>query len=408
MRISLPIVSLLVAPAVSAFASGCDSDPKASEYDIVLAPSDNDHEALQTAFIEAESGAVIGLMPGHYHFARELNLSNATNVTLRGMGATREEVILDFATQVEGDDGITVTAPGFTIENVWVKNSPGNGVVAHAEDSTFRNLKVSWDAGSVTTNGFYAVYPTDCKRTLIEGVEVVGASDAGIYVGSCEYAIVRNNKVHGNVAGLEIENTVHADVYGNEVYDNSAGILALLLPNLKIKENAHVLFRDNIVRDNNRPNFAKAGTVVSSVPTGTGMLVLCGHDIEVRNNEVTGNKSGGVLIVSYRTLELLTSTTLNDPGMDPYVRRVYVHGNTFSENGKDPQGGIKVLGQATLENVLWDGILKDGETTAEICLGDTPPTFRNFKTADAFSGQTTDTTGHTCTLPEMAKMESFE
>jgi parallel beta-helix repeat protein len=324
------------------------------------------------------------------------------------MGATREEVILDFATQVEGDDGITVTAPGFTIENVWVKNSPGNGVVAHAEDSTFRNLKVSWDAGSVTTNGFYAVYPTDCKRTLIEGVEVVGASDAGIYVGSCEYAIVRNNKVHGNVAGLEIENTVHADVYGNEVYDNSAGILALLLPNLKIKENAHVLFRDNIVRDNNRPNFAKAGTVVSSVPTGTGMLVLCGHDIEVRNNEVTGNKSGGVLIVSYRTLELLTSTTLNDPGMDPYVRRVYVHGNTFSENGKDPQGGIKVLGQATLENVLWDGILKDGETTAEICLGDTPPTFRNFKTADAFSGQTTDTMGHTCTLPEMAKMESFE
>lgn len=393
----------------------CDSDSgdkTPAGYDHVIAPSDDDFEALQTVLTEAKSGDVIGLRPGTYRLTREVNLTGVADITLRGMGQTRDEVVLDFATQVEGDDGITVTAGGFTIENLWIKNSPGNGVVAHAEDSTFRNIKVSWDAGSVTENGFYAVYPTDCKRTVIEDVEVTGASDAGIYVGSCEYAIVRNSKVYANVAGIEIENTKKADVYDNEVYDNSAGILALLLPNLKIKENTQILFRDNEVRENNRPNFAKAGTVVASVPSGTGILVLCGTDIEVRDNTITGNDSTGVLVVSYPILELLTGTKLDDPGMDPYVKRVYVHSNTFADNGKAPKGGLLVVLNeevTTLEDVLWDGILKEGETTAEICLGANPPSFRNFAAMDDFDkdAQSTDTTDHTCTLTALPEMETF-
>lgn len=405
-------LTALAFAAIIPLTVACDSDSgdeTPAGYDHVIAPSDDDFEALQTVLTEAKSGDVIGLRPGTYRLTRELNLTGVADITLKGMGKTRDEVVLDFATQVEGDDGITVTAGGFTIENLWVKNSPGNGVVAHAEDSTFRNIKVSWDAGSVTENGFYAVYPTDCKRTVIENVEVTGASDAGIYVGSCEYAIVRNSKVYANVAGIEIENTKKADVYDNEVYDNSAGILALLLPNLKIKENTQILFRDNEVRDNNRPNFAKAGTVVASVPSGTGVLVLCGTDIEVRDNTITGNDSTGVLVVSYPILELLTGTKLDDPGMDPYVKRVYVHSNTFADNGKAPKGGLVVVGQTTLEDVLWDGILKEGETTAEICLGANPPAFRNFAAMEDFDkdAQSTSTVGHTCTLTALPEMETF-
>ena len=393
----------------------CDSDSGdelPAGYDHVIAPSDDDFEALQTAFTNAQSGDVIGLRPGTYRFMRELNLTGVADVTLKGMGATRDEVVLDFATQVEGDDGLTVTAGGFTIENLWIKNSPGNGVVAHAEDSTFRNIKVSWDAGSVTENGFYAVYPTDCKRTIIEDVEVTGASDAGIYVGSCEYAIVRNNTVYANVAGIEIENSIRADVYGNEVYDNSAGILALLLPKQKLKVNTQILIRDNEVRANNRPNFATAGTVVASVPTGSGVLALCGTDIEIRDNTITGNDSAGVVIVSYPIMELLTGTQLTDTEMDPYIKRVYIHGNTFADNGKAPKGGLVVVLNeevTTLEDVLWDGILEEGETDAEICLGPNPPSFRNFAAMDDFDKdkQSTDTTGHTCTLNALAEMETF-
>jgi len=251
--------SLPFALALAHAACGADATDPCS---VRLSPGANDAQAIQAAFIDAKSGATVCLEPGTYKLDRELSLSNAADITLRGTGATREEVVLDFATQTVGDDGVVVTAPGFVIENLWVKNAPGNGVVAHAEDSIFRNIKVSWDAGSVTDNGFYAVYPTDCKRVIIEDTEITGASDAGIYVGSCEYAIVRRNKVHGNVAGIEIENSRHADVYDNEVYDNVAGILVFVLPKLAIKETRHVLVRDNIIRANNHPNFATSGTIV--------------------------------------------------------------------------------------------------------------------------------------------------
>lgn len=401
----LSIVPLVI---FSVAIGACSDDPKSSEYDFVIAPSANDHEALQTAFIEAKSGAVIGLEPGTYRFTRELNLSNAADVTLRGMGATRDQVILDFADQTDGDDGLTVTASGFTIENMWIKNSPGNGVVAHAEDSTFRNLKVSWDAGSVTDNGFYAVYPNDCKRTVIENVEITGASDAGIYVGSCEYAIVRNSKVYANVAGIEIENTLHADVYGNEVYDNTVGVAALLLPNQKLKDNAWVLIRDNDIRDNNRPNFATPGTVIASAPVGVGVLIVAGHEIEVRDNEIIDHDNTAVLVVSYRIFEILTGTMLDDPAMDPYVRNVYVHSNTLERNGSAPKGALSIIGQPTLENVLWDGILKDGVSDPGICLGASPTSFRNFNASADFQNQSTDTSTHSCTRAALPEMERFE
>jgi len=406
----LACLAFVLVPAALA---ACDSDSDAKpECSVTLSPGDNDAQTLQAAFIDAASGDTICLSPGTYTIDRELSLANAASVTLKGKGATRDEVIIDFATQTIGDDGITVTAQGFTIENLWVKNSPGNGVVAHAEESVFRNIKVSWDAGSVTDNGFYAVYPTDCKKVIIEDTEVVGASDAGIYVGSCEYAIVRRNKVHGNVAGIEIENSRHADVYENEVYDNTAGILTLVLPNLRIKENRYVLIRDNNIHDNNRPGFATAGTVVSYVPFGLGMLVLGGGDIEIRDNTFSGNQGTAMLAVSYRTFELLTDTTLDDQEMDPYLRRFYVHDNTFTNNGTAPIGTLSLLGQATLENVLWDGVLAEGETKADakICLGATPASFRNFAVADNFAPekQSTDTADHTCTLEPLDEMEDFE
>lgn len=393
--------------------SACDSSDGAlpAGCDALLKPGDDDARDIQAAFIDAQSGDTICLAAGTYVLDRELSLANAAEVTLKGAGATRDDVVLDFGTQTVGDDGLTVTASGFTIENLSVKNSPGNGIVAHAELSTFRNVKVSWDAGSVTTNGFYAVYPTDCRKTVIEDIEVVGASDAGIYVGSCEYAIVRRNKVHGNVAGLEIENTRHADVYDNEVYDNTAGILALVLPNLKIKENRWVLIRDNDIHDNNRDGFAKSGTVVSYVPKGVGILSLAGADIEIRDNEVKNNRGAAAMVVSYKTMETLTGQKLDDPQMDPYLRRVYIHDNTFEGNGTAPAGALALMGQPSLENVLWDGVTAEGESVAEakICLGATPPTFRMFALTDGFApaSQSTDTTDHTCTLDPLPEMEDF-
>jgi parallel beta-helix repeat protein len=97
---------------------------------------------------------------------------------------------------------------------------------------------------------------------------VVGAADAGVYVGQSRNVIVRNNIARKNVAGIEIENCIDADVYGNEAFDNTAGILVFALPNLDEKVSTRTNVHDNTIHDNNRDNFAEPGTVVATVPPG--------------------------------------------------------------------------------------------------------------------------------------------
>jgi parallel beta-helix repeat protein len=262
---------------------------------------------------------------------------------------------------------------------------------------------VSWDAGSVTANGAYAVYPVKSSNVLIEDSEVVGASDAGIYVGQCTGAIVRNNVVYGNVAGIEIENTTSAEVYGNEAYDNTSGILVFTLPNLEKKDGMKALVRDNIIRDNNRANFAEQGTIVSFVPAGTGMLVLASDENEVRDNTISNNISVGILLVSLTTLDVLLQSQ-PDPETDPNPEKTYIHGNTFTGNGTDPQGVLETPEVTPLEDVVWDGV-EATAGSAELCLGTTGvPSFRNFNGISGISDSSqhsTDTTPHECTLPEL-------
>ncbi|MCB9732854.1 MAG: right-handed parallel beta-helix repeat-containing protein [Deltaproteobacteria bacterium] len=411
MRQSLRLASLCVALTAAAPLVACGDDGGAAipaGCDQALSPEADDVTSLQTAFIDAQSGETICLKAGTYKLNRKLSLANHADITIKGIGATRDDVVLDFGSQAVGDDAFVVTADGFTIQDLSIKNSPGNGIVVQADQSRFSNIKVSWDAGSVTDNGAYAVYPNDCSKTIIEDSEVVGAADAGIYVGSCDYAIVRRNKVHGNVAGIEIENSHHADVYENESYDNTAGILVFALPNLKVKSVGSVLVRDNDVHDNNRQNFAEAGSIVSFVPKGLGFLLLAAKDVEIRDNTVSGNDGAGIVMVSFGLMETLTGgqVTNNDPDLDPYLERIYVHSNTFTDNGTNPTGAMLAIGASPLENVLWDGDVREGGD-AEICLGASPTSFRDFAGLDA-ENATTDTTGHTCTLAAQTEYESFD
>lgn len=370
-------------------ASGCDV--------VLSASGEDDSNDVQTALIDAQSGNHVCFCPGQYSFEKELSLT-VTDVTVRGLGESRDDVVLDFAAQTVGDDGVTVTSDGFTIEHLSVKNTPGNGVVVSgADDVTFRDIKVSWDAGSVTENGAYAVYPTGSRRVIVEDSEVVGASDAGIYVGQCEQAIVRNNVVRGNVAGIEVENTLDAEVVGNEAYDNSAGILVFVLPNLEVKEGKRCKVHGNNVYENNRKNFAEMGTVVRSVPAGTGMLLLAADETEVHDNVITDNISTAVLLVSYETLAQLSGVML-DPETDPYLESTYIHDNEMSGNGGEPKNALGLLAIVPLEDVLWDG-LEATTGSADLCLGSSPPSFRNFAGVDGIADSnlhSTDTTPHQC------------
>jgi parallel beta-helix repeat protein len=368
---------------------------------VTLVPGTNDSDTVNAAFINAKSGDTVCFCPGTYSFTKEIRLTSP-KVTVKGLGKTRDDVVLDFDKQTDGQDAFGVTGDGFTVENLSLKNSHGNGItVTGADTVTFENIKVSWDAGSKTSNGAYAVYPVQCQHVIVENSEIVGAADAGLYVGQCTDAIVKNNKVHGNVAGIEFENTTNAEAFGNESYDNAAGILAFRLPNLDVKTGKMSNIHDNNIHDNNRKNFAEQGSIVSNVPTGTGVLILANDQTEVHDNQITGNESTGVMVVSYTTLEILLSPQpAPDPQTNPYPHDIYIHDNTFSNNGTDPQSILALWKITPLEDVLWDGVV-DPNKPVDLCLGTgTLPSFRNINVSNGGLGdttkQSTDATPYQC------------
>ncbi|HKU38104.1 MAG TPA: parallel beta-helix domain-containing protein [Polyangiales bacterium] len=369
-----------------------------------------DTEAIQTVLIEAKTKSTICFEDGTYHLDRELSLS-VNDVTLRGNAKDRSKVVLDYADQTEGKDALSVSGDGFTIEHLTLRNSHGNAIVVEgAERVTFRDLKVSWDAGSVTTNGAYAVYPLGCTHVLVEDCEVQGASDAGIYVGQSKNIIVRNNVVHGNVTGIEIENSEDALVTGNRAYDNTAGILVFVLPNLERKSGKATIVEDNELEMNNRENFGQPGTTVSFAPQGLGMLVLANDETEIRKNTFTGNETTGVMAISYSTFTLICmlnggkDCVPNDPMTDPDLSKLYVHDNTFTDNGKEPDPGVVAILGTNLENVLWDGRKPPSAVDEDqLCLGPNGTSVRQFGNQDGIYGDrskdVTDPKEFDCTLP---------
>ena len=202
----------------------------------------------------------------------------------------------------------------------------------------FIDMKVWWDADESLDNGAYGLYPVGCDGVLIHGCVVKGARDAGIYVGQSNHILVEDSEAFGNVAGIEIENSVDAEVRNNHAYDNTAGILVFNLPGLPVYGGERTLVHDNLVENNNVANFAEEGTIVASVPPGIGILVLSSDHNEFHSNTVTGNGTTGVIIVTY--LEGLYGTH-SDENFDQFSEGNWVHDNTISDNGNAPQGGTQ-------------------------------------------------------------------
>jgi hypothetical protein len=79
---------------------------------------------------------------------------------------------------------------------------------------------------------------------------------------------------------------------------------------------------------------------VALVPAGTGVLILAADETEVTGNTFRGNKSYAVGIVALTDFpELFTAT---ERGWDVPVLpdRNRVHGNTYENNGYDPDPGV--------------------------------------------------------------------
>ena len=312
----------------------------------------------QAALINAKPGDVIELGEGRFDFKSTLSL-DVSHVTLRGQGP--DKTILGFKEQGAGTggEGLLVTSKeDVTLANLAIEDARGDGIKTNGTKRiVVRNIRVEWTGGPKETNGGYGVYPVLCTDVLIEGCKVAGASDAGIYVGQSTNIIVRRNTVEKNVAGIEIENCVKADVYENVATDNSGGILVFTMPDLPTKDGRACRVFNNKVVANNHDNFAPKGNVVATVPPGTGVMILANDEVEVFDNTIEKNQTGGLSIISY----LFTAREIKDEKFDPYCEAIYIHDNRFAGNGGKPSGAVgemlsKVVG-ATLPDILYDGIV---------------------------------------------------
>src|SRR5204863_1846766 len=135
---------------------------------------------LLERLIDAKPGDVIEIPAGTYHFDRSLSL-RASGVTIRGAGM--DKTILSFKGQKSGAEGLLVNAGDFTLENLAIEDSKGDGLkVIEGGNITIRGVRVEWTGGPDVKNGAYGIYPVKTHDTLIENCVVIGATHAGIYV----------------------------------------------------------------------------------------------------------------------------------------------------------------------------------------------------------------------------------
>ncbi|MEO8704729.1 MAG: parallel beta-helix domain-containing protein [Kofleriaceae bacterium] len=340
-----------------------------------------DVSTLQTLVNSLEPNTTIVLGPGTFAMDNSLTIRTAgTHVIGQGIDVT----ILDFGPTTAQVNGVDVVSDDFLIQDLTVSDSPKDGIRVEASDGVvFRRIRATWTTPADPTNGGYGIYPVKSKNVLVEDSLADNASDAGLYVGQCQHAIVRNNRVTGNVAGLEIENTQYADVFDNTAENNTAGIVVFDLPGNPIVGH-DIRLRDNIIRNNNGVNFAPGGTV-QSIPVGTGTFAMASRRVEITNNTYANNNTIDIAVISGLAIEsdttkweLPTASLQGDfedlgllPGSAPGTvmnfrsENVLVAGNSHAGSGTQPDTAdplmlgillILVYDGAPVDNVGYDSI----------------------------------------------------
>ena len=284
----------------------------------------NPGESIQAAIDRAHGGDRVEVLPGVYHQAL---MVDKPGISLIGVQVNGERPILDGQNKL--GDAIQGSGDYFLAQGFSIRNYTGNGVVNNrARHVTYRDLVVE-------NPGLYAIYPVECSDVLVEGCVVSGAKDAGIYVGQSRDIIVRNNEVFHNVAGIEIENSVRALVVNNSAHHNTGGILVFLLPSNPSKVASHTRVINNRCFENNHENFGKPGSTVSTIPPGLGMLIMAADHTEVTQNEIFGNDSQGIQLISYLTSQVAPKKKI-ELDIEPNADNNLIHGNTYHDNGRHP------------------------------------------------------------------------
>ena len=359
-------------------------------------------EALQEQLIQAQSGDVISIPAGVHEITRSLSL-NVSGVTIAGEGM--DASILSFKNQVQGAEGILVSANDFVIRDLAIEDTIGDALkINESNNVQILRVRTQWTGGPLSTNGAYGIYPVQSNNVLIDEAVAIGASDAGIYVGQSSQIIVRNSRAEYNVAGIEIENSTFADVHDNVATNNTGGILVFDLPNLPVQGGRNTRVYANQIFANNTGNFAPEGNIVAGVPAGTGLMIMANDNIEVFENNFENNDSANILIVSY----LINELPIDDANYDPFPEAIYIHNNQYQGGGETPDSEPLALLQAAtgqpIPDIVWDGMLAEGKMASDaLCFAEADDTsFVSLDASNGFAQPSFDATAHDCALDRLS------
>lgn len=403
------LLPFLVISTSLLFVSACEDEGSIADHmKFTFTPAHTDAE-VQTAMIEMNDGDTIYFTQGNYQFTTMLSIDGKSNFVVLGDG--RNNTFLSFEGQTSGAQGIYGTSLKWALFRDFTITDPeGDGIkVKDSDGITFLRIGVMHTNAADSTNGGYGIYPVACDNILIDDCYVYGASDAGIYVGQSSQVIVRNSEVEGNVAGIEIENCINADVHDNESHDNAGGIVVFDLPNLPVIRNGHsIRVFNNTIASNDLVNFALAGNIVASVPTGTGIMLMAAKSVEVFDNTITENNVMSVGIISFNTLSALNGIVITDTVYVSFSKEIHVHDNTITSSINYPSvlNPISdllvnaIFGGGDVPDILYDGFVHPdfaADSTKGICIqGNGSATFANLDVAGSFLGLSFNATPHNC------------
>jgi parallel beta-helix repeat protein len=331
-------------------------------------------QSIQAAIDRARPGTRIYILAGTYketgNSTNGLNISKS-GISLVGQRTKKRGVVLEnagnqrngivvvppdrtdcmachtdlkppFPLDPDVDPGVMHKEPvvyGFEARNITIKGFRNNGLFTERVKG-FNIVNVH-----SVDNPNYGIFPTLSSDGVITHSSATGSDDSGIWVETSENVRVSHCVVSDNVNGFEISNSDDIVLSHNEAFNNTVGIASLLLPDIfDVRAGARrFVFRNNYIHDNNKPNTARPGSILATVPAGVGILHLGVDDSLMIGNRIENNNFFGIAIADYC---FVVDGTPFACGVDPTTTPEFIAdqaatynqviGNVLINNGTNP------------------------------------------------------------------------
>ena len=305
---------VLLAAALFAIASPAAADGSGGRYLQIVSPN----QSIQTAIDRAAEGGWIFVLPGTYRETADatngLNITRGVHlvglstpkkkVVLENSGAQRNGIVAVPAAHTECMSCHASMAPPFELlpgvdPEPDVQRSPRSTISRSAASrsrtsATTASSRATSTASSSSTstrsdNQNYGIFPTAVEERA-DHAQQRDRRERQRHLGRDLriWSAVTHNLVEGNVNGFEVSNSEEILLAHNEARGNTVGMAILFLPDIfdERPDSRRITVRNNHVHDNNKPNTARPGSILSTVPSGTGILYLGVDDSVISKNVV--------------------------------------------------------------------------------------------------------------------------